>query len=75
MHRRPTVAALRLTGERPARPICLQPARISEALGRFKAVAGQEKTSFCDRDRVESAFTFDAAVYNLMRLQKRNEVG
>lgn len=37
--------------------------------------ARQEKTSFCDRDRVESAFTFDAAVYNLMRLQKRNEVG
>jgi len=44
--------------------------RIEEAFGWIKTVAGQEKTSFRGRDRVEWAFTFAAAAYNLVRLPK-----
>jgi Transposase DDE domain len=40
--------------------------RIEEAFGWIKTVAGQEKTSFRGRDRVEGAFTFAAAAYNLV---------
>ncbi|KKN79077.1 hypothetical protein LCGC14_0344050 [marine sediment metagenome] len=44
--------------------------RIEEAFGWIKTVAGQDKTKFRDRDRVEWAFTFAAAAYNLVRLPK-----
>ena len=44
--------------------------RIEEAFGWIKTVAGQEKTRFRGRDRVEWAFTFTAAAYNLVRLPK-----
>ena len=74
LHRTPAAAALRSTGERPgtAGYAVSQPIRkrIEEAFGWIKTVAGQEKTSFRGRDRVEWAFTFAAAAYNLVRLPK-----
>jgi transposase len=44
--------------------------RIEEAFGWIKTIAGQDKTRFRGRDRVEWAFTFAAAAYNLVRLPK-----
>jgi IS5 family transposase len=44
--------------------------RIEEAFGWIKPVAGQAKTRFRGVDRVELAFTFAAAAYNLVRLPK-----
>jgi hypothetical protein len=44
--------------------------RIEEAFGWIKTVAGQEKTRFRGVARVELAFTFAAAAYNLVRLPK-----
>ncbi|MDR6304597.1 IS5 family transposase [Nitrobacter vulgaris] len=44
--------------------------RIEEAFGWIKMVARQDKTRFRGRDRVEWAFTFAAAAYNLVRLPK-----
>ncbi len=44
--------------------------RIEEAFGWIKTIAGQKKTRFRGRDRVGWAFTFAAAVYNLVRLPK-----
>jgi transposase len=44
--------------------------RIEEAFSWIKAVAGQERTKFRGRERVEWAFTFAAAAYNLARLPK-----
>jgi transposase len=44
--------------------------RIEEAFGWIKTVAGQRKTRFRGRDRVEWAFTFAATAYNLVRLPK-----
>ncbi|WP_416193087.1 IS5 family transposase [Nitrobacter sp. TKz-YC01] len=44
--------------------------RIEEAFGWIKTVARQDKTRFRGRDRVEWAFTFAAAAYNLVRLPK-----
>ena len=37
----------------------------------MKTIGGQEKTKFRGRDRVDWAFTFTAAAYNLARLPKR----
>src|SRR5690606_33609442 len=42
--------------------------RIEEAFGWIKIIARQEKTRFRGLDRVEWAFTFAAAAYNLIRL-------
>ena len=44
--------------------------RIEEAFSWIKTVAGQEQTRFRGRERVEWAFTFIAAAYNLVRLPK-----
>ena len=44
--------------------------RIEEGFGWIKTVAGQRKTRFRGRRRVEWAFTFAAAAYNLVRLPK-----
>jgi hypothetical protein len=44
--------------------------RIEEAFGWIKTIAGQEKSRFRGRGRVGWAFTFAAAVYNLVRLPK-----
>src|ERR671916_422778 len=44
--------------------------RIEEAFGWIKTVAGQDKTRFCGLERVEFAFTFSAAAYNLVRLPR-----
>jgi DDE family transposase len=44
--------------------------RIEEAFGWIKTVAGQAKTRFRGVERVELAFTFAAATYNLVRLPK-----
>jgi hypothetical protein len=44
--------------------------RIEEAFGWMKAIAGQEKTKFRERERVGWAFTFSTAAYNLTRLPK-----
>jgi len=44
--------------------------RIEEAFGWIKTIAGQQKTRFRGRERVEWAFTFAAAAYNLVRLPK-----
>ena len=44
--------------------------RIEEAFGWIKTVAGQAKTRFRGVERVELAFTFAAAAYNLVRLPK-----
>lgn len=44
--------------------------RIEEAFGWIKTVAGQDKTRFRGVERVELAFTFAAAAYNLVRLPK-----
>ena len=44
--------------------------RIEEAFGWMKTVAGQERTKFRGRERVDWAFTFAAAAYNLARLSK-----
>jgi transposase len=44
--------------------------RIEEAFGWIKTVAGQAKTRFRGVARVELAFTFAAAAYNLVRLPK-----
>jgi transposase len=44
--------------------------RIEEAFGWIKTVAGQEKTHFRGLERVELAFTFAAAAYNLVRLPR-----
>jgi transposase len=44
--------------------------RIEEAFGWIKTVAGQEKTRFRGVARVELAFTFAAAAYNLVRLPR-----
>jgi Transposase DDE domain len=43
---------------------------IEEAFGWIKTVAGQEKTRFRGVGRVGWAFTFAAAVYNVVRLPK-----
>ena len=44
--------------------------RIEEAFGWIKTVAGQDKTRFRGLERVELAFTFAAAAYNLVRLPR-----
>ena len=44
--------------------------RIEEAFGWIKTVAGQDKTRFCGIERVELAFTFAAAAYNLICLPR-----
>jgi hypothetical protein len=44
--------------------------RIEEAFGRIKTVAGLKKTRFRGLARVDLAFTFAAAAYNLVRLRK-----
>jgi Transposase DDE domain len=44
--------------------------RIEESFGWIKTIAGQERTKFRGRERVEWAFTFAAAAYNLARLPK-----
>jgi len=44
--------------------------RIEEAFGWIKMVAGQHKTRFRGLARVDQAFTFAAAAYNLVRLPK-----
>ena len=44
--------------------------RIEEAFGWIKTIAGQTKTRFRGVERVELAFTFAAAAYNLVRLPK-----
>jgi len=44
--------------------------RIEEAFSWIKSVAGQDKTRFRGHDRVGWAFTFAAAVYNLVGLPK-----
>jgi transposase len=44
--------------------------RIEEAFGWLKTVAGLRKTRFCGLARVDLAFTFAAAAYNLVRLPK-----
>jgi transposase len=44
--------------------------RIEEAFGWIKTVAGLRKTRFRGRARVDLAFTFAAAAYNLVRLPK-----
>jgi hypothetical protein len=49
--------------------------RIEEAFSWIKAVAGQDRTKFRDRERVGWAFTFAAAAYNLARLPKLLKAG
>ena len=44
--------------------------RIEEAFGWIKTVAGLRKTRFCGLARVDLAFTFAAAAYNLVRLRR-----
>jgi transposase len=44
--------------------------RIEEAFGWIKTVAGLRKTRFCGLARVDLAFTFVAAAYNLVRLPR-----
>lgn len=44
--------------------------RIEETFGWIKTIAGQDKTVFRGLDRVDFAFTFAAAAYNLVRLPK-----
>jgi transposase len=44
--------------------------RIEEAFGWLKTVAGQRKTRFRGVERVELAYVFAAAAYNLVRLPK-----
>ena len=44
--------------------------RIEEVFGWIKTVAGQAKTRFRGLKRVDLAFTFAAAAYNLVRLPK-----
>jgi hypothetical protein len=44
--------------------------RIEEAFGWIKTVAGLKKTRFRGRARVDLAFTFAAAAYNLVRLPR-----
>ncbi len=44
--------------------------RIEEAFGWIKTVAGQDKSRFRGTARVDFAFTFAAAAYNLVRLPK-----
>jgi transposase len=44
--------------------------RIEEGFGWIKTVAGQRQTRFRGRSRVDWAFTFAAAAYNLVRLPK-----
>ena len=44
--------------------------RIEEAFGWIKTVAGLRKTKFRGLERVDLAFTFAAAAYNLVRLPK-----
>lgn len=44
--------------------------RIEEAFGWIKTVAGLRQTRFRGRERVDLAFTFAAAAYNLVRLPK-----
>ena len=44
--------------------------RIEEAFGWIKTVAGLKKTRFCGLARVDLAFTFVAAAYNLVRLPR-----
>jgi transposase len=44
--------------------------KIEEGFGWIKTIGGQEKTKFRGRERVGWAFTFTAAVYNLVRLPK-----
>ena len=49
--------------------------RIEEGFGWIKTVAAQRKTRFRGRRRVEWAFTFAAAAYNLVRLPKLMAAG
>ena len=44
--------------------------RIEEAFGWIKTVAGMRKTKLCGLDKVDWAFAFSAAAYNLVRLPK-----
>ena len=44
--------------------------RIEEAFGWIKTVAGLRQTRFRGRERVDLAFTFAAAAYNLVRLPR-----
>jgi IS5 family transposase len=44
--------------------------RIEEAFGWIKTVAGLKKTRFRGLARVDLAFTFAAAAYNLVRLPR-----
>jgi len=73
LHRTPAAVALRLMDERPgmaAMPSASASARIEEAFGWIKTIAGQQKSRFRGRDRVGWAFTFAAAAYDLVRLPK-----
>jgi transposase len=44
--------------------------RIEEIFGWVKTIAGQAKTAFTGRQRVEDSFTLSIAAYNLIRLPK-----
>ncbi len=44
--------------------------RIEEAFGWMKIIGGMKKTKLCGREKVDWAFTFTAAAYNLVRLPK-----
>lgn len=44
--------------------------RIEEAFGRIKMVAGMRKTRLRGLDKVDWAFAFAAAAYNLVRLPR-----
>ena len=44
--------------------------RIEEVFGWIKTIAGLRKTKLRGRDKVDWAFTFAAAAYNLIRLPK-----
>ena len=48
--------------------------RIKEAFGRIKTVAGMRKTKLRGLDKVDWAFAFTAAAYNLVRLPKLHVV-
>ena len=49
--------------------------RIEEAFGWIKTVAGMGRTKLRGRVKVDWAFTFAAAAYNLVRLPKLLETG
>jgi transposase len=49
--------------------------RVEEAFGWIKTVAGMAKTKLRGRDKVDWAFSFAAAAYNLVRLPKLLDIG